>query len=128
MKYGFTFAKLAKEGKVVNVGLMPEFDKYSNDSTWTIDDKDLLIYNHKTEELRLEVYEFVEDSGWELQETVVGPDAEQVALDSGVLYLLPKKTKSPEQKAKAKARRLARKAKASAEFDPNPVDVSFILR
>ncbi len=50
---------------------------------------------------------------------------------------------SPEYKAKAKARRLARKAKAKAleefdsefdledvkkEFDPRPVDVSFILR
>ena len=86
-KFGFTFAKLAQEGKVVSVGLLPDYSDYSDESSWQVDD-DVLFYNHATKKFRLERFEWSEEDGdWvQLTPDLGHKEALQVALDSNIIY------------------------------------------
>lgn len=80
----FTFQKLAKQGKVVNVSLLPEIDTYQY--TWQIDDKDILTYNFTTRQFTLDIYDFNEDTeDWELLRTLSPEDSKLVAIENNII-------------------------------------------
>lgn len=80
----FTFQRLAKQGKIVNVSLLPEIE--NNEYNWQIDDKDILRYNFNTRQFRLDIYEFSEDEGdWEYTRTLNPEDSKQVAIDNNII-------------------------------------------
>lgn len=87
MKYGFTFAKLAQENKVVNLSIMPQHSETTNESSWQIDD-DILYFNHDTKKFRVERFEWSDEDGeWlELYPEVGHKEAIQYALDYNIIY------------------------------------------
>ena len=86
MKFGFTVAKLVKEGKVVNIALMGDYSEHTDESSWQVDD-DVLYFNHKTKKFRLEQFAFSEEEGdWIEGETLGHKEAIQVALDNNIIY------------------------------------------
>jgi hypothetical protein len=87
MKYGFMFAKLAQEGKVVNVGQLPDYSDWSNESSWQVGD-DVLYFSHKTKKFRLERFEWSDEEGDWLQLTpdLGHKEALQVALEENIIY------------------------------------------
>ncbi len=78
----FTFQRLAKQGKTVNVSLLPEIENH--EYTWQIDDKDILKYNFNTRQFTLEVYDFINDD-YELVNTLSHEDSKQVAIDNNII-------------------------------------------
>ena len=78
----FTFQRLAKQGKTVNVGLLPEIENH--EYSWQVYDKDILKYNFSTRQFTLEVYDFIDDD-YELVKTLSHEDSKQVAIDNNII-------------------------------------------